>query len=379
MLIGIDVHNLEGERTGVGRYLINLLQQWSKFNIKAQVPNVKFILYFKDEIPDDLPKSDLLEKKLLNVGSTAKFLHWDLCGAAKKDKIDILFCPGYIAPIFWRGKLTLTLHDIIYEAHPEWFNWRSPADKILLKWVSRRSAKKADIIFVPSEFSKNEVIKYYKVKPEKIIVTYEAGEINTVESIGSSDSIKERLNLKEQFAFFVGSIFNRRHMNEIISAFGRLAKERSDLQLLIAGKDRTKPKQHIDKLVSLFNEKIGRQAILRVDFVGDNDLKLLYQACAFFIWLSDYEGFGLPPLEAMTNGVPVITSDSTSLKEVAGSAALLIKNNSDADEIYQAMKKIIDDNFLRSQLIEEGKAQAAKFSWQKCAQETLDALMQLKN
>ena len=100
MIVGIDAHNLEGNRTGVGRYLINLLQQWSKFKIEYQKSDIKFILYFKDKIPADLPKpslagpkSDLFERKLLKVGSTAKFVHWDLCRAAKKDKIDVT-APG---------------------------------------------------------------------------------------------------------------------------------------------------------------------------------------------------------------------------------------------------------------------------------------------
>ena len=169
MLIGIDTHNLEGKRTGVGRYLFNLLQIWS--TVYRLPTTAKFILYFKDEIPSDIPQSELFECKLLNVGSTAKFIHWDLWRAAKKDKIDILFCPGYIAPIFWRGKLALTLHDIIYEARPDWFNWPSVADRILLKWVSKKSAKKASVIFTPSEFSRQEVIKYYKIPEEKIFVT----------------------------------------------------------------------------------------------------------------------------------------------------------------------------------------------------------------
>ena len=120
---------------------------------------------------------------------------------------------------------------------------------------------------------------------------------------------------------------------------------------------------------------MGRQAILRVDFISDYDLKLLYSACAFFICLSDYEGFGLPPLEAMAFGAPVNHERSTSLKEVAGEAALLIKNNSDIEEIYQAMKKIIDDESLRFQLIERGREQAKKFSWEKCAEETLEAII----
>lgn len=370
MIVGIDAHNLEGERTGVGRYLINLLQQWSKFNIK-------FILYFKDEIPNNLPQSELFEPRLLKVSSTAKFIHWDLWRAAKKDKVNILFCPGYVAPIFWRGKLALTLHDIIYEAHPEWFKWKSQADKILLKWVSKISAKKAKLIFTISEFSRQEIIKHYQVAPLKVRLTYLGVDSYFLPSKGeiSIENIKVKYQIKDKFVFYVGSIFNRRHLPEVISAFLKIAKENSEFQMFLSGKDYTSPFQDIEGLIKKANERLGRQAILRVDFVNENDLKLLYSACAFFIYLSDYEGFGLPPLEAMASGTPVITSDSTSLKEVAGSSALLIKDNSDVNEIYRAMKRMIENDALKSQLIEQGKEQAKKFSWKKCAEETLKVLL----
>jgi len=131
----------------------------------------------------------------------------------------------------------------------------------------------------------------------------------------------------------------------------------------------------VNGLVEKVNAEFGRQAILRVDFINDLELKLLYSACAFFIWLSDYEGFGLPPLEAMSLGAPVITTDGSSLREVAGQAALLIKNNSDVDEIYQAMERIISDEILRTELINKGRDQVGKFSWKNCAAETLTALL----
>jgi len=368
MLIGIDAHNLEGNRTGVGRYLINLLQEWSKLNFQL-------ILYFKKEIPNDIPSCDLFKVKLLNVGSTAKFIHWDLCQAARKDKVDILFCPGYVAPIFWRGKLALTLHDIIYEAHPEWFNWNSPADKILLKWVSKKSARKAQVIFVPSEFTRQEVIKHYRVAPEKVILTYLASDQNFSETgVGNIEAIKKKYRIEDKFVFYIGSIFDRRHLPEVIQAFGKLAAQRPDYQLLLAGKDYTRQKNIADLIVRL-NDSLSREVVVRVDFIGDSDLKLLYSACAFFIWLSDYEGFGLPPLEAMQNGAPMITSGNTSLEEVAGEAALLIKDNFDVEEIYQAMRKVIENDNLRADLVKKGREQANKFSWQECAQLTLNVLL----
>ena len=375
MLIGIDAHNLEGSRTGVGRYLFNLLKIWA---VLPKENNVKFILYFKDEIPTDLPASDLFESKLLKVNSTACFTHWDLPQIAKKDSLDILFCPAYVAPLFYDGKIALTLHDISYEVLPKEFNWPSFADRILLRWVSKISAKKATVIFTPSEFSRQEVMKYYKINPKKIITTYlsveeEIKNFNRETATQEIEAIKIRYGLKNNFIFYVGSIFSRRHLLEVIAAFELLTKE-GEHQLLLGGRDYTSGRS-VDKLVKKMNKKFGQESILRVDFLADAELKLLYSACAFFVWLSDYEGFGLPPLEAMSLGAPVITSRSSSLAEIAGRAALLIENNSSVEEIHWAMKRLAEDKQLRSELSAAGKRQAEKFSWQTCAEKTLGTLI----
>ena len=376
MLIGIDAHNLEGRKTGVGRYLFNLLKIWA---ILPKESNTKFILYFKDEIPADLPKSDLFETRLLKVKSTAVFTHWNLSQAAQKDRLDILFCPAYVAPLFYRGKIALTLHDISYEARPKEFNWLSPADRILLKWVSKQSAKKAAVIFTPSEFSRQEVIKYYKIEPKKIITTYlaveeEISNFNRQLADQEIKDVKAKYGLKNNFIFYVGSIFSRRHLVEVIEAFGHLAAKKEDWQLLLGGRDYT-PNQSVIKLAAKKNKEFGREAILRVDFINDNDLKLLYSACAFFIWLSDYEGFGLPVLEAMSLGAPVLTSRSSSLVEVASQATLLIENNSSVEEIHWAMKRLAEDKQLWSELSRTGKWRAEKFSWKTCAEKALEALV----
>jgi len=390
MIIGIDAHNLEGNRTGVGRYLFNLLKVWTAADFRPSVTitsprpspgegegeKIKFILYFKDEIPADIPQSILFESKLLKVASTAKFVHWDLARAAKKDKVDVLFCPGYVAPVCYKGKIALALHDIIYEARPDWFNWKRSADKILLKWVSKKAAQKAAVIFTCSNFSKQEIIRCYGVPPQKIAVIYLAADFPL--DIAGEEKISEvrrRYGINDRFIFYAGSIFSRRHLPEVIEAFSRLTAEKSDWQLLLSGKNYTRPFVDIDALIKSKNEQLGRPAIVRVDFVADLELRLLYSACAFFIWLSDYEGFGLPPLEAMSAGAPVITSDSTSLKEVAGNVALLIKNNPDVDEIYRAMKKLANDENLRTELSRKGRKQAKKFSWERCAEITIDKIL----
>ncbi|MDD5589878.1 MAG: glycosyltransferase family 1 protein [Candidatus Portnoybacteria bacterium] len=370
MLIGIDAHSLEGKRTGVGRVLLNLILQWQR----QPSENVKFILYFKDEIPEGIPKGKIFEAKLLKSCSTAKFIHWNLWRAAKKDKLDVLFCPEYVGPIFYKGKIAVFLHDIVYEAHPEWFNWKSAADKVLLKWVSKKTAQKAEIVFTPLNFGKAEIIKHYGIKPEKIIITGE-GVDPAFKAEGGKEAgiVLKKYGIDHKFFFYVASIFSRRHLREIIKAFLILAEMRPDLQFLIAGVDYT-PGKSINQAARKANAELKRNAIVRVNFIPDEDLSEIYRNCEFFVWLSDYEGFGLPVVEAMSSGVPVMTTDGTSLKEVAGDAAYLIKNNTNINEIFEGMRSLLTDGILRQYLIGKGREQAKKFNWKLCADTILKRL-----
>jgi len=404
MLIGIDCHNLEGQRTGVGRYLFNLLEQWSKLSPKSlpcrlaslrsgqagKVPakgearqrrqSPKFILYFKNQIPKDIPRGGNFQSKLLKSKSNALFMHYHLCRAATKDKLDILFCPAYIAPVFYKGKIVLTLHDIIYEARPDLYNWPSIFDRILLKKVSKISAKKADIIFTPSNFSKNEIIKYYKINPEKIFVTplaadkkftlHHSGEGAGFKNVGGLAShIKKKYGIKEKFVLYIGAVIKRRFVHNTIKAFKFLEKTCPEIikgyQLLIVGKNHT-------------NQRISQNGIIHKDHVDEDDLVPLYNAADLFIWLSSYEGFGLPPLEALACGTLVITTKMGSLPEAVGSSALFVKNPENINEISEIIYKGLMDKNLRERLIKKGLAQAQKFSWQKTAEETLEILLNQK-
>ena len=334
MKIGIDAHSLEENRTGVGRYLFNLLKYWPKQDV---------ILYFKKKIPDDIPNG-----KVLNTNSNALFMHWFLPRAAKRDKIDILFCPGYVAPLFYRGKIALVLHDIIYEARPDLYNWPSIFDRILLKKVSKISAKKAKIIFTCSQFSKKEILKHYKVDPKKVYVIPLAVDIK-----------KEKKDIshivKGKYIFYIGSIFKRRYIPEIIKAM-------SGHQFLIIGKN-------------CINLDLNQKGIIYKEYVDEKYLSSLYTNADLFIWLSSYEGFGLPPLEAMASATPVVTTKMGSLPEVVGDAALFVKNPEDIDEISKAIYKGLIDKKLREKLIKKGLEQARKFSWQKTAKETLNFIL----
>jgi glycosyltransferase involved in cell wall biosynthesis len=363
MIIGIDTHDLEGRPTGVGRVLINLLRQWDSFDLPS---DLKFILYFKKEIPN-LDLSECFEKKLLGSKSNALFIHWFLPRAAQKDKVDILFCPGYVGPVYYRGKIALILHDIIYQARPELYNWPSVWDKILLKWVSRKAAQKAKIILTPSEFSKQEILRCYQVRPEKVFsiplaVDESFQQINDPDKLAE---VKRRYQIKDKFILSVGSIFNRRHLPEVIKAFEKVAQKLTNYQFLIIGQNYT-------------NQRLFGRAILHQDYLKGRDLNVLYNAADLLVWLSDYEGFGLPVLEAMACGTPVVTSPLGSIPEVAGEAAIYVQDNSNVQEISQAIYQGLTDEDLRQKLIAGGLAQAKKFSWQRCARSTLDALLSIR-
>jgi len=378
MKIGIDAREIEKKPTGVGRVLFSLLGEWAKpappaggFDLP---PDLKFILYFKNRLPDlELPER--FEKKLLGSRSNAWFTHWRLPRAAEKDQVDILFCPGYVAPVFYRGDIALELHDIIYQARPDLYNWPSVWDRILLKTVSRLAAKKAKVILTCSQFSRQEILKYYRVQPEKVFDIPLAADksFRPVLDAGKIGEIKEKYRIKDKFIFYIGSIFKRRHLPSAMLAFEKAVSKTGDCQFLVAGSDYSG--DNIDRLAEQINQRLGRLAIVRKDYLAGGDLAAVYSAAELMVYLSDYEGFGLPVLEALACGTPVLTSRAASIPEVAGEAAIYIEDNSNIGEIATAMAKGLSDGDLRRELTEKGLAQAKKFSWEKTARETLDALI----
>lgn len=420
---------MEKERTGVGRYLINLLQQWNKLNFPRKsagaasavgkrstnfpaaqrvppwrdersalisvknseglhsIDNLKFILYFHKSIPDDdFLDNPIFEKKLLKspyqiklgtgqVWPKPSFLVYFLFLlplSLKKDKVDLAFFPGYMVPMTYFGKSVIVLHDVAFFAHPEWFIFRFRLPYQIFSWFGAKISKK---IITVSEFSKKEVLKYCKVNPEKIFVTPlgvdEKFEIITDEII--LDNVKRKYRIKKYFALQLGQIFYRRHVLETISAFEKVAKKLPDFQLLVVGKNWLK--ENLEEIIEKTNLKIGRNAIIWQKFVSDEDLVLLYNAAGLSLYLSDYEGFGLPPLEAMACGTPVLTTGFAALGEISGDCALVVEDPQNPTEIAKKIYLGLTDMELRNELIKKGLEKVKKYSWEKCAKETLNILL----
>lgn len=376
MNIAIDARSLEGRRTGVGRYLSNLLKFWK--NKREH----KFTLYFKDKIPENgYIKSDNFELKMLKnpfgFSSNLFFQHFLLPYQLKRDGVDFFFSPFYLKPIYCPVKSSIVLHDISYEAHPEWFN---PKSQLILRKMSKLSAGKANMIFTVSYYTKQEIMKYYKLDPEKIIVAHLGidGDFVKITDDAKIGEIKEKYGISDKYILSVGSFFTRRHIPEVIDAFAKMAGERGDHQLLLVGKNHTYPFVDVEEKISEANKSAGRRAIVKLDFINEDELNVLYSSCEFVVYLSDYEGFGLPVIEAQYFEKPVVTSHSTSLAEVAGDSAEFVKENT-AEEIYMSFSKLMASEACKNKLIGLGSDNIKRFSWEKCANETLDVILKENN
>jgi glycosyltransferase involved in cell wall biosynthesis len=290
---------------------------------------------------------------------------------AKKDGVDILFLPFYMRPFFCSVPTVVAIHDISYVAHPEWFNlYHRLAYKILVQ----RAVKKSKAIFTCSEYTKKEIFKYYKINPEKIYVIPLAADekFYNINNKNKTEEIKNKYGLQNKYLFCAGTIFNRRHVLELIEAFKMVLKKFLNYQLLISGRNLTNPYQNIDETIKNISQ------IKRVDYVDENDITYLYRGAEIFIYLSEYEGFGLPPLEAMACGVPVLTTKMTSLSEVLRNYPVAVNNPKNINEIKEKIIEILNNEKLKKEMIEIGLQRAKSFSWQATAEKTLQIIKNLK-
>ncbi|MDD3190950.1 MAG: glycosyltransferase family 1 protein [Candidatus Pacebacteria bacterium] len=376
MKIAIDARSLEGDKTGVGRYLENLLRVWRKRK------DVEFIIYFKDLVPDvsgadkNYFESDNFTLKRLDnpfgFSSNFFFQHFLLPYNLKKDGADFFFSPFYLRPFFCGIKSAIVLHDISYEAHPEWFDKKS---QLVLRALSKISAYKADLIFTVSSYSKSEIVKYYKIAPEKIVVTTLAVDSGFGKGADEKgiDEIKNKFGLS-RFVLNLGTIFTRRRVSEIIDGFEEFLKGDKSFQLLIVGKNATFPFVDVDRKIEGINKRFKGDRIVRVDFVSEGDLINLYGGCEAVIYLSDYEGFGLPVIEAQSFGKPVITSYNSSLVEVGGDSVEFAKEN-EPECISQSFNRVLGSKEYQEELIAKGGDNIKRFNWQKAADDTLSAIL----
>jgi len=354
MRIGIDARELSGRPTGVGRYLSGLLREWTADTAQH---GHRFLLYSPRALEWPGRHSEV---RLVQGNGGTLWEQRDLRRALESDAVDVLFSPAYSTPILTRVPRVVALHDISFAARPEWFGWR---EGIRRRVLAKQSAKVAKSIVTISAFSKSEIISRFGISPDKISVIVPGVDPPAVGS-GPVDSPDAAHIL------FVGSIFHRRHVPELIAAFSALARRHDDAWLHLVGDNRSHPYQDLAALIAA---SPARHRIQWHRYVSDAGLQDLYRQARAFVFLSEYEGLGLTPLEAMAASIPSLLLDTPVARESCGSAALYVRLDS-AERIADEIERLVYDDKVRRSLLSEAPATLARYDWPTAARDTLRAL-----
>ncbi len=375
MKIGIDASRYKiDEPTGVEWYSYHLLN--ALLPMLGRDHHNEITLYSQQPLAmeEDLPFN--VKNKVINQPRLWTMVRLSL--EMLIHPVDLLFVPSHILPLWLPRKTVITIHDIafIMPGFEKAYGWK---DKLLLWWSTRRAVKKAYKIIVPSEATKNDLIKVYNCKPDKIAVVYHGGpditgKNNPLFTKWSDEERKEILELAQLketdlTILYVGRLEFKKNLIKLVEGFARFLKEYPDWKLVLAGKRGVGFADIWHKVCELGLQK----SVIMPGYVTEREKLFLLEKCRVFAFPSRYEGFGLPILEAFAYRRPVLTSKVSSMPEIAGKAAFLVDPDK-AEEIGVGLKRLVADGMYISRLITEGDKQLAKFSWEKAANETYDIL-----
>lgn len=339
MRIAIDARELQGQPTGVGRVLAGLLDAWEVLPEAGGHELIRF--------SPDRPGNGTLWEQIT------------LPRLVRAARADVLFAPAYSGPIVSAVPMVVAVYDVSFAAHPEWFGTREGLRRRL---VTGMSARRAATVITSSEFSRREISRHLRVDPGRIEVVYPG--VTPVALAPSQDT-------REDLVLFVGSLFTRRHVPALVEGFTRLARRQSDVRLEIVGDNRTNPRVDFEALAAA--PGIGRRVMLR-SYVADAELSALYGRARAFVFLSEYEGFGFTPLEALAAGVPIAVLDTPIAREVYGDAALYL-SAPDPVVVETGLDRLLHDDAERVRILSAAAALLPRYSWKACAASVLSALV----
>jgi glycosyltransferase involved in cell wall biosynthesis len=281
---------------------------------------------------------------------------------ARQVDLDVLHCPAPLAPVRSSVPTVITLHDVLGLDHPEWF---TRALALHSRLVLAPALRRAACVLVPSAYTRDRLVGLVGVKPEQVRLVPLG--VDAMFSPGDPpEGLLERMGITGPYVLTVGTLQPRKNVESALRAFERLVAAGSDRRLAIVGGRGWRD----EALAERIRRSPAAERVIVTGRVSDDDLVGLYRAADCFLYPSRYEGFGLPPLEAMACGTAVISSNRTSLPEVVGDAGVLVDPD-DVDAIERALSKLLASPEQRSELVDRGRRRAAEFSWRRCAELTV--------
>lgn len=367
MIIGIDASRANVEKkTGVEWYAWHIIEELKKITTEG---TVQFVLYSDKELKGELAKMpNNWSSRVLHWGPGRFWTQLRLSFEMLKNKPDILFVPAHVPPLIRPKKTVIMIHDIAAATFPKSYTFLS-------RWLSLSSAKKGVNklwkVLVPTEFVKNEIKTKFKFNDSEIkrVVPIFHGydkKYNQDYSQGDIDFVLNKYGIKKPFLLSVGRLEEKKNTKRIVEAFNF-----PEYQLVLVGK----PGVGFEDVILEIEKNKFNNNILSPGYLDQDDLVLIMKAAEVFVFPSLQEGFGIPILQAMAAGTPVVTSGTESLREVGGEVCIYV-NPLNVDEIREGINKILLDKNLRNKKVELGLERAGFFSWEKCARETLAVLLE---
>ncbi|KKR21405.1 MAG: glycosyl transferase, group 1 [Candidatus Moranbacteria bacterium GW2011_GWA2_39_41] len=368
MRIGIDARFFGIKQKGLGRYTQKLVENLEKVSVGD---GNEYLVFLKKENFEEYQPSNPNFKKVLAdyqwyTFAEQVYFPWTLY----RHNLNLVHFPHFNVPITYFKKFVVTIHDLTLlhfptvrnsTLHPIFYRLKFLAYRMVIHLAIVRAKR----IITISQFTKKDIIDNYgKAVEKKIFVTYESAEDHCMFSAKNAQEILQKYAIIKPYLIYVGNAYPHKNLERLVSSFAQVLEKNSQLQLVLVGKR----DYFYDRLRKLIVErKIGN--IVLLSDISDHILDLLFHQSLANVFPSLYEGFGLPPLEAMSKGVPVISSDHPCMREMLGESAYFFDGLS-VDSIAQAMLRIISDEKLRKELIEKGFEQTKKYSWKRMAQET---------
>jgi glycosyltransferase involved in cell wall biosynthesis len=356
--IGIDARELLGDVTGVGRYLGELITRWTT---RADAASRRFILYAPRPLDLPLPKQSA-ETRVVPGGSGTWWEQTALRRAVRADKPDVFFAPAYTAPVALGIPFAVTIHDVSFLAHPEWFK---PRERWRRHILAHRMAASAALIFTDSEFSRSEIASLLHVKANRLKVIPPG-----VAHVPGPQPHTDISQPRDPLVLFVGTLLNRRNLPELIAAFAKAADAIPEARLVIVGADRTWPPQDLHQAATAYD--VSHKVEIR-SYLPHEQLRDHYARASVFVFLSEYEGFGLTPLEALAAGVPIVVLDTPIAREVYGDAAEFV-GVGDIDGTASAIARFLESRSAARGQLQRAPAILARYSWDRAADDTLHHL-----
>jgi glycosyltransferase involved in cell wall biosynthesis len=361
----LDVNGLRlvGSRFGVGRYIEYLFRNWTEL----EAPFDRVQLFTPRDLDDPIPLPGFVDHRVVPTSRSSGY--WEQAVLPRRHHAgDLLFCPSYVAPLAARGKVVVTHHGS-YEALPSAF---SLPQRIKARLLYQASARRADRIITVSESSKRDIVSYYRISPDKIEVIPQ-GVDPAFRPLKDPERLSrvrdEYVGSDRPIVLFVGKLTARRNIPQLVEAFARLRREHAiPHALLLVGANSA-----AHDLVRIAADAGVTADVFHREFASHEELVELYNAADIFVYPSSYEGFGVPVLEAMACGVPVVTLANSAFLEFADGAYLC--RDGSVPELYAGINTVLASDSLRASLRAKGLARSRDFLWEGIARRTMDVLV----